>query len=952
MTGQSGEPMRERRKRAPLTNVRLTEAMWETDPQRHWKLIFDLAQEGCPEAADRLLDLPLRDELAKLDLRALEKWKDDTRKIGKRTARQIVAALEILPGIAFRWPVGQDALLKIESLDGGPESDPIEDPLLLLLAAGAHDAIDDPRHVSAGRAKTCLAMLRDEPEPTDPWKRARHLLLFGKCLKYIDETTEEDQQEAERRARQAFDIYAEAGDSIGQAEALEVQASILEEEKPFEAAALLERAAGLHEEAGNPFSGATALGDAALLARGGEPEGPVTEVSERALRKASDVLRAHGLTEQANTTEALADPPLPPRSCGGIAFSLVVLGALVFALLKGADMILSLFLLGVAILIHEAGHALAAVAARIPLRRFRIGLGTRLFSFRFGRTRVEMCALPFLGFVEPAYTTRPWYEWRERRRRAGEAAREEEPAGGLGEKPCSYVDLVSRPRRLAFVLGGPAANFVAALLLFWAASAYDEASRIRTAPVLGDVPPGSFAGEAGLQRGDRIISAGGEPVTHFETRRMTSLLDASPEPRWIAIVVERDSATLELAWRAPATRPDPKWAAACAGLEPLRTWTISRVHASAADRLQPGDEILSASWRGWSFSSEIHRSSMALSWLFRRAGGEPVTLTIRRGGDPPAEVHVEAAVESSPNYLAGLELEPRILRVREESPAWAAGLRPDDRIVAVDGQPTGGYSEMSRLLDECAPRAVSLEIQREGASLRLDLPPEPMRADMPDRGIAEGLFASSLEGLRIVSVPPSWRDLRPLPPPGDRIEGRFFYPSHELRWRNAFGETFRIGLKGAAGVEVTEETSFLPPFELATPTVVLPPLGPAEAASRILANGPRFITSLPRIMAGAIKGRDTEAERGWILREVRKSPWRIARILAVFCCVALYFNLLPIPPLDGFRAGCTIIEMATRRDLSKKATGIISKIGCAVIALLILLNVILLVKDLFVALFG
>ena len=88
------------------------------------------------------------------------------------------------------------------------------------------------------------------------------------------------------------------------------------------------------------------------------------------------------------------------------------------------------------ILLHEAGHFAAARALGLPVARFSVGLGPRLWGFWKGDTEFRLAAIPFGGYV--------------------------------------LLDLIDPDdyyriplwRRVVFALGGPLANLVGAVLLF------------------------------------------------------------------------------------------------------------------------------------------------------------------------------------------------------------------------------------------------------------------------------------------------------------------------------------------------------------------------------------------------------------------------------------------------------------------------------------------------------
>lgn len=91
-------------------------------------------------------------------------------------------------------------------------------------------------------------------------------------------------------------------------------------------------------------------------------------------------------------------------------------------------------LINLLILAHEFGHLIAAKLSKIPIERFSIGFGPKLWSFKKGRTEYRLSAFPVAGYVLP----------------------EVEDFDNFFQTPAS--------RRIVFALGGPAANIILSII--------------------------------------------------------------------------------------------------------------------------------------------------------------------------------------------------------------------------------------------------------------------------------------------------------------------------------------------------------------------------------------------------------------------------------------------------------------------------------------------------------
>lgn len=151
--------------------------------------------------------------------------------------------------------------------------------------------------------------------------------------------------------------------------------------------------------------------------------------------------------------------------------------------------------LGVLITFHEAGHFLVARWVGVHVVRFSVGFGKPLLSWR-DRRGTEFCvaALPLGGYVR-------MYDRRD------EDAADHAPADpALAER--SY-DRLPHKWRLLILLGGPAANFVLAFVVYWLIAVGGTTVVV---PTVGAVAENSIAAHAGLRAGEEVVAVDGRPT--------------------------------------------------------------------------------------------------------------------------------------------------------------------------------------------------------------------------------------------------------------------------------------------------------------------------------------------------------------------------------------------------------------------------------------------------------
>jgi len=161
------------------------------------------------------------------------------------------------------------------------------------------------------------------------------------------------------------------------------------------------------------------------------------------------------------------------------------------------------FLVAIAILVvvHEFGHYLAARLAGVKVLRFSLGFGQPLFSRRFCRDQTEwaLAALPFGGYVK-------MLDEREGVVPAAEAHRS--------------FNRASVWRRIGIVAAGPIANFLLAIVFYWALFLHGMPAM---KPLIGEPPAGTPAAQAGLVSGDEIRRVNGTDTPSFQDLRLELL---------------------------------------------------------------------------------------------------------------------------------------------------------------------------------------------------------------------------------------------------------------------------------------------------------------------------------------------------------------------------------------------------------------------------------------------
>ena len=191
--------------------------------------------------------------------------------------------------------------------------------------------------------------------------------------------------------------------------------------------------------------------------------------------------------------------------------------------------------IGLSVALHEAGHMYTAKAFGMKVRRYFIGFGPTVFSFRRGETEYGLKAIPAGGFCDIA----------------GMTALDELP--DPADRKRAFYRFATW-KRVVVMAAGIATNFALAIVIIYVMAVSTGLPNQNPPPTPaviaqlsdcagatdGSCPAGapSPARDAGLEPGDRIVAVAGNPVSNFD--ELTAITQRNIGPT--EFVVERNGA--------------------------------------------------------------------------------------------------------------------------------------------------------------------------------------------------------------------------------------------------------------------------------------------------------------------------------------------------------------------------------------------------------------------------
>ena len=271
------------------------------------------------------------------------------------------------------------------------------------------------------------------------------------------------------------------------------------------------------------------------------------------------------------------------------------------------------FLLGIGplIIFHEFGHYIVARLCGVKVLRFSIGFGKVLWSRKFGKDQTEwaISAIPLGGYVKMLDNR--------------------DPATAAASDADRTREFASQSvwKRIAIIAAGPIANFILAILIFWALFMHgveDASTSLRFMP---ETTP---AYVAGVREGDRVLTVNGEATPGWSDLHFAVLKAA----------MDKDALELELEQRDGVRRSVTLPPAAFAGLSldkdvmrPLGLMPrqnpalVSQLPEGPAKQagVQVGDQVRAIDGRPV-------RDRVEMIDMIRASGGKPLTLSVLRDG--------------------------------------------------------------------------------------------------------------------------------------------------------------------------------------------------------------------------------------------------------------------------------------------------------------------------------
>jgi regulator of sigma E protease len=536
-----------------------------------------------------------------------------------------------------------------------------------------------------------------------------------------------------------------------------------------------------------------------------------------------------------------------------------------------------LLLVGVLVVIHEAGHFVAAKLLDVRVLRFSFGYGRPLVRATLGETEYQIAIFPIGGYVRIL------------------GIEGEDDSASNADRGRS---LASRPmwQRLVIILAGPAANLLLPIAIYFA---FYIGHNMVGAPVIGDVLDNGVAQRAGLEPGDKVVEIDGNAVRYWED--IEHRVQSAPGKELHVRVARNGNKVFEryltpieeTVWskdRDGKTSVQGRVGITYAPFVPL-VGVIDAGSPAARAGLRTHDLVISIDGqpvRNWSdVQHHLGKLARRTSLVYFRGSelpGIPAVELLAPGfADLVPDSQLDQTLKRS-SYTGIEHAEMFVARVDPGSPADSAGLRTGDLIVSLDDKPVAHWIDLDQRLQAEPTRTFKVTWKRAAAGGKT----ETLTAELTQVWRKElDEYEHTITRLVFGAHNDVDRGTGAMTP----VEGRFGYAFGKALERT--GDTIRTMVTGFFQILGGDK--------------------PSEAVS-----GP---LSLYHITKGA-------SDQGW------DAFWLMIALISINLGL---INLLPIPMLDGGHLLVFGVEGVRRKPLSQKARVRIQQAGLVLIVLITIL---------------
>lgn len=332
-----------------------------------------------------------------------------------------------------------------------------------------------------------------------------------------------------------------------------------------------------------------------------------------------------------------------------------------------------IFVLGIAINIHELGHFIVAKLFGMRVEAYSFfGLGPRIWGFKIGHTDYRISAIPLGAYVK-LYGDE------------ATAALEGGESGGEKVPDSELYELRPRWQKFLVMLGGPFMNIVLALSIPFIGALVYGVPAIPD-PIISYVNPNGAAEKAGIQAGDKIVAFDGEENPTW--RKIETGAAISPE-KPVSLVVERNGQRLPLS--ITPTKTDKKGQAFGdvdmrpeVGAEQVFVRSVDDASPAMAAGMEAGDHVISV-------NGENVTNVGNFMTLVQKNKDAPLKITVERNGERKT-LEATAVMQETGQARIGIGLRGVPSKVREPAgvgESFSFAVNSNYEIIALTGRVVG-----------------------------------------------------------------------------------------------------------------------------------------------------------------------------------------------------------------------------------------------------------------------